>query len=269
MRAFHPASARMIARGCDATSWSSVPRIAGERSAFREFLTRNGQSHTMPSILDRDAGVQELLRSSSRHRTPTSPSLITCSEVVAPPIRPNQQLARRNPPGFNDAVDQTQVRDLLIVGAGPADWPLAVYLGASEAIGCLARWSPSRLEARPARAPKSKNYLGFSHGDHRSGSWLTAPRARHRSSGPSLIDRERRVGPLGMRPRPVPRSNIGAGKPLPARAVITATGRPSIGGSRLRTYRSFRRRRGDYAAHVHGSAAKKAYFYFFGLAPVD
>ena len=38
--------------------------------------------------------------------------------------------------GFNDAIDQTQVRDLVIVGAGPAGLAAAVY-GASEGLDVL------------------------------------------------------------------------------------------------------------------------------------
>jgi len=38
--------------------------------------------------------------------------------------------------GFNDAIDQTHVRDLVIVGAGPAGLAAAVY-GASEGLDVL------------------------------------------------------------------------------------------------------------------------------------
>src|SRR5439155_273096 len=78
----------------------------------REFLTRNGHPHTMVD-LDRDAGVQELL--DRFHVTAADvPVVITCGDD---PLRnpTNQQIA--DALGFNDAIDQTHVRDLVIVGA--------------------------------------------------------------------------------------------------------------------------------------------------------
>src|SRR2546430_17451103 len=46
----------------------------------------------------------------------------------------NQQLAACL--GFNDAIDRTQLRDLVVVGAGPAGLAAAVY-GASEGLDVL------------------------------------------------------------------------------------------------------------------------------------
>ena len=61
--------------------------------------------------------------------------------------------------GFNDAIDQTQVRDLVIVGAGPAGLAAAVY-GASEGLDVLV------LEAnapggQAGSSSRIENYLGF------------------------------------------------------------------------------------------------------------
>src|SRR2546427_9228892 len=98
---------------------------------IREFLTRNGHPYTMLD-LDRDAGVEELL--DRFHVTAADiPVVFTCGEVV---LRnpTNQQIA--DALGFNDAIDQTQVRDLVIVGAGPSGLAAAGY-GASEGLGVL------------------------------------------------------------------------------------------------------------------------------------
>ena len=70
----------------------------------------------------------------------------------------NQQIA--DCLGFNDAIDQTHVRDLVIVGAGPAGLAAAVY-GASEGLDVLV------LESNVARRPgglelaESKTISGF------------------------------------------------------------------------------------------------------------
>src|SRR2546425_1476991 len=80
----------------------------------REFLVRNGHPHTMLD-LDRDPSAQEFL--DRIHVTPAEiPVVITCSKVVLKNPS-NQQIA--DTLGFNEAIDQTQVRDLVIVGAGP------------------------------------------------------------------------------------------------------------------------------------------------------
>jgi thioredoxin reductase (NADPH) len=64
--------------------------------------------------------------------------------------------------GFNDAIDQTHVRDLVIVGAGPAGLAAAVY-GASEGLEVLVVES----KAPGGQAGSSswiENYLGFPSG---------------------------------------------------------------------------------------------------------
>lgn len=61
--------------------------------------------------------------------------------------------------GFNDAIDQTHVRNVVIVGGGPAGLAAAVY-GASEGLGVLV------LEAngpggQADSSSRMENYLGF------------------------------------------------------------------------------------------------------------
>src|SRR5437867_8538556 len=97
----------------------------------REFLVRNGHPHTMLD-LDRDPSAQEFL--DRIHVTAAEiPVVITCSKVVLKNPS-NQEIA--DALGFNAAIDQTQVRDLVIVGAGPAGLAAAVY-GASEGLDVL------------------------------------------------------------------------------------------------------------------------------------
>src|SRR2546426_1086590 len=94
----------------------------------REFLVRNGHPHTMLD-LDRDPSAQEFL--DRIHVTPAEiPVVITCSKVVLKNPS-NQQIA--DTLGFNETIDQTQVRDLVIVGAGPAGLPARTVIIASGA----------------------------------------------------------------------------------------------------------------------------------------
>ena len=77
------------------------------------------------------------------------------------------QLALRNPSnqeiaeclGFNESIDQTPVRDFVVIGAGPSGLVAAVY-GASEGRRCSDAgnkfaWWPGRFSSR------IENYLGF------------------------------------------------------------------------------------------------------------
>jgi len=180
----------------------------------REFLTRNGHPHTMLD-LDRDAGVQELL--DRFHVTSADvPVVITCSEVV---LRnpTNQQIA--DALGFNDAIDQTQVRDLVIVGAGPAGLAAAVY-GASEGLDVLVVESTAP-GGQAGSSSRIENYLGFPTG---IGGLELASRATSQAQkfGAQLM-----IGTGASRlacGRTPYALEIGDGHRLPARAVIIASG---------------------------------------------
>src|SRR5207302_5221575 len=82
---------------------------------IKEFLTRNG--HPFHYIdLDRDADAQELL--DRFHVTDADVPVLICRGDAVLRNPTNQQIA--DCLGFNDAIDRTHVRDLVIVGAGPA-----------------------------------------------------------------------------------------------------------------------------------------------------
>src|SRR5712691_2265722 len=181
---------------------------------IREFLTKNGHPYTMHD-LDRDAGTQELL--DRAHVTAADiPVVMTCCGVVLKNPS-NQEIAKAL--GFNDAIDQTQVRDLLIVGAGPAGLAAAVY-GASEGLGVLVVES-SAPGGQAGASSRIENYRGFPTGIR--GIELAA-RATNQAMkfGAQLM-----VGPgarrLACDRRPYA-LEIGDGQRLPARAVIIATG---------------------------------------------
>jgi thioredoxin reductase (NADPH) len=120
----------------------------------KEFLTRNGHPYSYID-LDQDADVQALL---DRFHVGAGdvPVLICLGEVV---LRnpTNQQIAECL--GFNDAIDQTQLRDVVIVGAGPAGLAAAVY-AASEGLDVLVL-ETNAPGGQAGSSSKIENYLGF------------------------------------------------------------------------------------------------------------
>jgi thioredoxin reductase (NADPH) len=180
----------------------------------REFLTRNG--HPFHYIdLDRDAEAQEMLD----HFKVTEgdvPVLICRGDAV---LRnpSNAQIAECL--GFNDAVDQSRVNDLVIVGAGPAGLAAAVY-GASEGLDVLVLESGSP-GGQAGSSSRIENYLGFPTGI--SGLDLTGRAyAQAQKFGAQIMIAKGATGlacdrqPYGVR--------IDGGPPVTARAVIIATG---------------------------------------------
>jgi thioredoxin reductase (NADPH) len=179
----------------------------------REFLTRNGHPYTMLD-LDGDPSSQEAL--DRFHVTAADiPVVITCGGVVLKNPS-NQQIA--DGLGFNDLIDRTQVRDLVIIGAGPAGLAAAVY-GASEGLDVLVVESTAP-GGQAGASSKIENYLGFPTGV--SGRDLAA-RATNQAlkfgthlmvGSAKRLDCDRK--PYGI--------DVGDGQRLPARAVIIATG---------------------------------------------
>ena len=121
---------------------------------LREFLGRNGYPYTYVD-LDTDRTSQELL---DRFEVKLSevPVVICNSRTVlrSPTI---QELA--NCLGFNSRIDQTQVRDVIIVGAGPAGLAAAVY-AASEGLNTL-MIETTAPGGQAGSSSKIENYLGF------------------------------------------------------------------------------------------------------------
>jgi thioredoxin reductase (NADPH) len=121
---------------------------------IKEFLMRNGHPYSYID-LEHDPDVQNLLDSFQ----------ISASEI--PVLICRGQLVLRNPAnqqiadclGFNESIDQTQVRDLVVIGAGPSGLAAAVY-GASEGLDVmvLETGSPGGQAGSSSRI---ENYLGF------------------------------------------------------------------------------------------------------------
>jgi NADPH-dependent 2,4-dienoyl-CoA reductase/sulfur reductase-like enzyme len=84
------------------------------------------------------------------HVTAAHVPVLICRGATVPWNPGNQQIA--DCLGFNDAIDRTSVRDLVVVGAGPAGLAAAVY-GASEG-WMYSSSNRTCREGRPARAPE-------------------------------------------------------------------------------------------------------------------
>src|SRR2546422_1911244 len=120
----------------------------------KEFLTRNG--HPFHYIdLDRDAEAQVLL--DQFHVSAADVPVVICGADAVLRNPSNTQIAECL--GFNEAIDQTRVSDLVIVGAGPAGLAAAVY-GASEGLDVLVLESNSP-GGQAGSSSRIENYLGF------------------------------------------------------------------------------------------------------------
>jgi thioredoxin reductase (NADPH) len=121
---------------------------------IKEFLMRNGHPYSYID-LDRDSDVQKLL-DSFQVSASEIPVLICRGQVVLKNPS-NQQIA--NCLGFNESVDQTRVRDLVVIGAGPSGLAAAVY-GASEGLDVLLL-ETSSPGGQAGSSSRIENYLGF------------------------------------------------------------------------------------------------------------
>jgi len=181
---------------------------------IKEFLTRNYQPYSYID-LDRDAEVQELMDRFSV--TATDLPVMICRGRLVLRNPTNQEIA--DCLGFNEGVDQTHVRDLIIVGAGPAGLAAAVY-GASEGLDVLVLESNSP-GGQAGSSSKIENYLGFPTGI--SGQELAgrANTQAQKFGAQMLIAKDAKRLACDRKPYAIEMSDD---QRVPARAVVIATG---------------------------------------------
>jgi thioredoxin reductase (NADPH) len=153
MRAFILRRVELIAAGI-----GDIILIGSTHSAstlrIKEFLMRNGHPYSYID-LEHDSDVQNLLDSFQ----------ISANEI--PVLIFRGQLVLRNPGnqqiadclGFNELIDQAQVHDLVIIGAGPSGLAAAVY-GASEGLDVMVL-ETSSPGGQAGSSSRIENYLGF------------------------------------------------------------------------------------------------------------
>jgi thioredoxin reductase (NADPH) len=181
---------------------------------LREFLSRNGHPYCYVD-LDSDRISQELL---DRFNVKASEvPVVICHSVHVLRSPSNRELA--NCLGFNDSIDNTHVRDVIIIGAGPAGLAAAVY-AASEGLNSL-MIETHAPGGQAGSSSKIENYLGFPTGI--SGLEL-ASRAttQARKFGADMMI-ARSVVRLECDQRPY-RVVLDGEEPLLTRAIVIATG---------------------------------------------
>jgi len=152
MRAFIMRRLFLIREG-----YSSVILMGSRHSAqtlqLREFFSRNGQPYAYID-LDTDQIARDML---DRFQVKASDiPVVICHGTVlrSPPIQKVADCL-----GLNGSVANTRVRDLIIVGAGPAGLAAAVY-AASEGLNVLIIETQSP-GGQAGSSSKIENYLGF------------------------------------------------------------------------------------------------------------
>jgi thioredoxin reductase (NADPH) len=213
MRAFILRRLELIRRG-----QGDVVLMGSRHSAhtlrLREFLTRNEHPYTYVD-LDTDKGSQALLDHFE----------IKLDEI--PVVVCKGRSVLRNPSlqeladclGLNSAVDQLQLRDLIIVGAGPSGLAAAVY-GASEGLNVLVI-ETATPGGQAGSSSKIENYLGFPTG--LSGQELAARAIAQTEKFGAKIMVAHSVARLDCDRRPY-KVILDNGNRLPARAIVIATG---------------------------------------------
>lgn len=186
---------------------------AADTLRIKEFLMRNGHPYTYMD-LERDAEVEQLM--TTFHVEANQIPVVICrgNKVLRNPS--NRDLARCL--GFNESVDRKHIRDLVVIGAGPAGLAAAVY-AASEGLDVLVI-EDNAPGGQAGSSSRIENYLGFPMGV--SGQELAA-RAftqAEKFGADMLIDRAVR---LECDRQPY-RVKLESEEEIPTRAIVIAGG---------------------------------------------
>jgi thioredoxin reductase (NADPH) len=181
---------------------------------LREFLTRNGHPYKYFDV-EREPDAQAFLDKLGV-RVDEMPVVICRGELVL-----------RNPTfeqvadclGFNVAIDVGVVRDLLVVGAGPAGLAAAVY-GASEGLDVLVLETHAP-GGQAGSSSKIENYLGFPTGI--SGQALAGRAFTQAEKFGASVAITRSAAKLLCKKRPFA-VQLSTGDVVHARSVIVASG---------------------------------------------
>ena len=212
MRAFILRRVELVAVGLGDVVLVGSTHSAGTLR-IKEFLMRNGHPYSYID-LERDPEVQNLL--DGFHIAASDIPVVICRGKLVLRNPTNQQVA--DCLGFNETIDQTQMRDLVIIGAGPAGLAAAVY-GASEGLDVL-MLETSSPGGQAGSSSRIENYLGFPTGI--SGRELAgrAYTQAEKFGAQMLIVRGTRLT-CERKPYLV---EVESGARIPARAIVIATG---------------------------------------------
>ncbi len=189
-------------------------RYSAKTLQLREFLTRNGFPYSYVD-LDLDRTSQGLL--DRFEIKPEEVPVVICSNRGVMRNPSIQKLA--DCLGFNAMIDDSQLRDVIIVGAGPSGLAAAVY-AASEGLDVLVIETESP-GGQAGSSSKIENYLGFPTGV--SGQELATRAITQAEKFGAKMMIARNVVRLDCAKRPY-KVVLDDGRALMARAVIIATG---------------------------------------------
>jgi len=213
MRAFILRRVELIARGFGDVVLVGSVHCSGTLRV-KEFLTRNGHPYSYID-LDRDDGVQDLL--DHFHVSAADVPILICRGKVVLRDPTNEQIA--DCLGFNEAIDQTHIRDVVIVGAGPSGLAAAVY-AASEGLDVLVLES-NAPGGQAGSSSKIENYLGFPMGI--TGQELAARAYTQAQKFGAELMIAKGAKQLACERKPYS-LEIDGGVRVPARTIIIATG---------------------------------------------
>src|SRR3954454_8751776 len=188
----------------------------------KEFLTRNGHPYAYVD-LDKDPDVQVLL--DRFHVRASEIPVLVCRGQVVLKNPSNQEIAGCL--GFNDAIDRTHVRDMIVIGAGPSGLAAAVY-GASEGLDVLVL-ETSAPGGQAGASSRIENYLGFPTGISGGDLAARAYTQAQKFGAQILIAKAASELTCDRKPYTI---KIDADTRVPARTVVIASGaeyrRPAI-----------------------------------------
>ncbi len=181
---------------------------------LREFLTRNGHPFTYLDV-EQDEGARALVE--RFHISPQDIPVLICRGTKVLRAPSNAEVAECL--GFNAGITTDAVRDVVVVGAGPAGLSAAVY-AASEGLDVLV------LEAnapggQAGSSSKIENYLGFPTGI--SGQALAGRAFTQAQKFGASVAIARNVARLDCSVRPYA-VELDNGERIRARAVVIASG---------------------------------------------
>ena len=144
---------------------------------IKEFLMRNGQPYSYID-LEHDPDVQNML--DSFHLAANEIPVVICRGQVVLRNPSKQEIA--DCLGFNESINQTQVRDLIIIGAGPSGLAACSLWrfrrSRCSSVGNRFTWWSGRFKF------KNRKLLGISNWYLRPGSCRPGLIFRHKSSAP-------------------------------------------------------------------------------------
>jgi thioredoxin reductase (NADPH) len=213
MRAFLLRRASLIARGIGDVVLVGSAHSSGTLR-IKEFLTRNGHPYTYID-LDTDTGAQDLLDHFQVGVDDVPVVICRCKFVLRHPA--NREIAECL--GFNEAIDQTHVRDVVIVGAGPSGLAAAVY-AASEGLDVLVL-ETNAPGGQAGSSSKIENYLGFPTGISGQELAARASTQAQKFGAQVIVAKDAKHLACDRKPYAV---EIDDGSRVTARVVVIATG---------------------------------------------